>query len=127
MKGNSNRTSKLNEEFKKDIYEIISRKVKNPDITEMFSILGVDTSKDLSNARVYVSVFSVNPGKKEKTFKAIQSEAKKIRSELAKVVHARTVPELRFVLDGSMEYGEKMDRLFKEIEKTKRKEEDSGD
>jgi ribosome-binding factor A len=118
MNKNSNRiprSERLASELQKDIYEVIARKLKNPLITEMFSIVRVDASKDLSYAKVYVSVYSTDPIKKETTFKAIQADAKKIRFELAKVIRARTVPELNFVLDDSMEYGDKMDKLFKSI------------
>ncbi|MBE7083084.1 MAG: 30S ribosome-binding factor RbfA [Clostridiales bacterium] len=109
------RNDRLNGEFQKEIYEIISRKLKNPLITEMFSVLRVDCSNDLSYAKVYISVYSKDEAKKQITFKAIQADAKKIRFELAKVIRARTVPELHFVLDDSMEYGDKMDKLFKSI------------
>ncbi len=109
------RNDRLNGEFQKEIYEIISRKLKNPLITEMFSVLRVDSSKDLSYAKVYISVYSKDENKKQTTFKAIQADAKKIRFELAKVIRARTVPELNFVLDDSMEYGDKMDKLFRSI------------
>ncbi len=113
--GGVSRNDRLNGEFQKEIYDIISRKLKNPLITEMFSILRVDASKDLSTAKVYVSIYSKNQEKRMTTFNAIQADAKKIRFELAKVIRARTVPELRFILDDSMEYGDKMDRLFKSI------------
>ncbi len=109
------RNDRLNGEFQKEIYDIISRKLKNPLITEMFSVVRVDASKDLSYAKVYISVYSTDQNKKDITFKAIQADAKKIRFELAKVIRARTVPELNFVLDDSMEYGDKMDKLFKSI------------
>ena len=121
MNNKVNRMDKLNEEFKKDIYEVISRKIKNPFITEMFSILEVDTSKDLKSAKVYVSIFSTNEEKKNVTFNAIKEDAKKIRYELSKIEKTRTVPELRFILDGSMEYGDKMDKLFNEIHKKEEK------
>ena len=49
--------------------------------------------------------------------KHIEGDAKKIRYELSKVIRARTVPELHFFLDDSMEYGDKMDKLFKSISK----------
>ena len=110
-----NRNDRLNGEFQKEIYEIITRRLKNPLITEMFSIIAVDASRDLSYAKVYVSVYSKNEEKKKATFEAIKADAKKIRYELAKVIRARTVPELNFVLDTSMEYGDKMDKLFKSI------------
>ena len=117
MKRNSkiSRNDRLNGEFQKEIYEIISRRLKNPLITEMFSILRVDCSRDLSYAKVYVSIYSANEEKKKATFDAISKDAKKIRYELAKVIRARTVPELQFILDDSMEYGDKMEKLFKAI------------
>ena len=117
MRRNSNvsRSDRINGELQKEIYEIISRKLKNPLITEMFSILAVDCANDLSFAKVYVSVFSTDKEKSKATFDAIKADAKKIRFELAKVIRARTVPELNFILDGSMEYGDKMDKLFKQI------------
>ena len=121
---NVNRTDRLNGEFQREIYEIITRKLKNPLITEMFSIIAVDTSKDLSHANVYVSVYSLNEDKKVATFNAINNDSKKIRFELAKVMkHIRTVPELHFILDSSMEYGAKMDKLFNQIASEKNQNE----
>ncbi|MBP5466791.1 MAG: 30S ribosome-binding factor RbfA [Clostridia bacterium] len=115
-KGKSYRVEKLSGEYRKEIYDIITRKVKDPFITEMFSILDVVVSRDLSHAKVYVSIYSKNEEKKNATFSAIKNNAKKIRKELAAISNIRTVPELDFVLDGSMEYGDNMDKLFKKIE-----------
>lgn len=109
------RVDRLNGEFQKEIYDIIARKLKNPLVTEMFSILRVDASSDLSSAKVFVSIYSKDEQKRMATFKAIEADAKKIRFELAKVIRARTVPELKFILDDSMEYGDKMEKLFKAI------------
>ena len=109
------RNDRLNGEFQKEIYEIISRRLKNPLVTEMFSVLRVDCTKDLSYAKVYISVYSKDEVKRKTTFDAIKGDAKKIRYELSKVIRARTVPELNFVLDDSMEYGDKMEKLFKKI------------
>ena len=117
MHGKVKRTDKLNGEFQKDIYEIISRRLKNPYITEMFTILRVDTSKDLSHAKVYISIYSKDEGKKATTFKAISDDAKRIRYELSKISNIRTVPELHFILDESLEYSDKINRLFDKIEK----------
>ena len=115
MSGKINRNDRLNGEFQKDIYEIITRKLKNPLITEMFSVTRVDTSRDLSHAKVYISVYSTKEDRKKQTFEAIKADAKKIRFELAKTARTRTVPELHFFTDDSMEYGDKMEKLFKSI------------
>ena len=59
------REQRLNSEFQKEIYDILKNKVKNHDITEMFSILEVDVTNDLKYAKVYVSIFSTNPERKQ--------------------------------------------------------------
>lgn len=114
-KSNVNRTDRLNSEFQKDIYEIISRKLQNPKISAMFSVLKVDTSKDLKHAKVYISVYSPSEEKKKETFEAIREDAKKIRYELSKGARLRTVPELTFIADDSMDYGDKMEKLLKSL------------
>ena len=115
------RTDRLNSELKKEIFEIISRRLNDPEITEMVSVTGVDVTRDLSQAKVFISVFSTDKNKQEKTFNAIKKNAKKIRFELGGSMRIRTVPELSFVLDGSMEYSDKMNKLFAEIDKGEHK------
>ena len=124
MKARSNsvpRTDRLNSEFKKEIYEIISRRLNDPEITEMVSVMKVDVSRDLAQAKVFVSVFSKDAAKQRATFDAIKRNAKRIRYELGGSMRIRTVPELVFVLDGSMEYSDKINKLFAEIEKGEKK------
>lgn len=109
------REQRLNSEFQKEIYDILKNKVKNHDITEMFSILEVDVTNDLKYAKVYVSVFSTNEERKQKTFNAICDSAKFVRGELAKVMRIRTVPELKFIMDTSVTYGQKIEKILSEI------------
>jgi len=105
------RTVKLNAEYQKAISEII-RKLKNPYITEMVSVLKVDTSEDLSHAKVYLSIFSLDSEKKNRTFTEIEKSAGRVRRELASAVRTRIVPELHFILDDSMEYSDKINKLI---------------
>ena len=115
------RTDRLNSEFKKEIYEIIARRLNDPDITEMVSVLKVDVSRDLSTAKVFISVFSKDELKRDKTFNAIKANAKRIRFELGGSMKIRIVPELTFILDDSMEYSDKINKIFAEIEKGENK------
>ena len=109
------REQRLNSEFQKEIYNILKNKVKNPMISEMFSISEVDVTNDLKHAKVYVSVFSSDKEKSQATFEAICDSAKAVRTELSKTMHIRTVPELHFVLDNSAEYGNKIDKILSTI------------
>ncbi len=109
------REKRLNSEFQREIYDILKNRVKNPEISEMFSITEVDVSNDLSHAKVFVSVFSTDKAKSESTFNAIKDSAKAVRSELGKRMRIRTVPELHFTLDTAEEYGRKIDAILGKI------------
>ncbi len=111
------RTDKLNSEFKRLIVEVLTKKVKDPRITEMFTILDVDCDRELTVAKVYVSIYSTDVQKAATTFAAIKDNEPVVRRELSKAMHIRKVPEFRFLLDTSMEYGQKIDELLYEINK----------
>lgn len=106
------REKRLNSEFQKKIYSILKNKIKNPAISEMFSISEVDVTNDLKHAKVFVSVFSTDKAKAQVTFEAICASAKAVRTELSKTMHIRTVPELHFVTDNSTDYGNKIDNIL---------------
>lgn len=109
------REQRLNSEFQREIYDILKNKVKDPEISEMFSILEVDTTNDLKYAKVYVSVFSTDENKRASTFAAISRASKQVRGELSRTMHIRTVPELTFILDNSSVYGQKIDDILSKI------------
>lgn len=106
------REKRLNSEFQKEIYSILKNKIKNPAISEMFSISEVDVTNDLKHAKVFVSVFSTDKVKAQATFGAICASAKAVRTELSKTMRIRTVPELHFVTDNSTDYGNKIDKIL---------------
>lgn len=106
------REKRLNSEFQKEIYSILKNKIKNPAISEMFSISEVDVTNDLKHAKVFVSVFSTDKVKAQATFEAICASAKAVRTELSKTMRIRTVPELHFVTDNSTDYGNKIDKII---------------
>ena len=108
------RMEKINSELAKCIYEIITRQVKNEDLTEMVSVTRVDTDPDLKNAKVFVSVFG-EAERAEATFAAVRNSAGFIRRQLAGMMKLRTVPSLHFVRDDSMAYSMKINKLIDEV------------
>ena len=106
------REKRLESEFRKEIYGILTGVIKNPDITEMFSLTDCKVNNDLSEAVVFVSVFSADKVKADKTFNAICESSAEVRRILSKQMHIRTVPRFRFVLDNSFEYGSRIDRII---------------
>ena len=110
---NNNRLGRIDEELKKEISRIISYELKNPGITGLISVTKTKITPDLKYAKVYVSI--LNSKNVKDTFANLKKSAGFIRSEIAKRINLRITPELVFVLDDSMEYGAKIDKILKEI------------
>lgn len=119
---NSNRFGRIDEEFKKEISQIINYELKEPSVTGMISVTKVKVTTDLSYAKVAVSI--LNSKNVKETLAGLKKSAGYIRSELAKRINLRNTPEIIFELDDSLEYGAKIDSILKDIMKDIKKEEE---
>ena len=88
---------------------------ENPDVTGMISVTRVKVTPDLKYAKVYVSL--LNSKSVEKTMQGLKESAGFMRSQVAKIVNLRVTPELVFEYDDSIEHGEKIDNILKQISK----------
>lgn len=115
---NNKRGERLSGEFQKEISSIISGKLraKYPELSAIVSVTGVDVAPDLKSAKVYISVFDTEKARAKQSIAIISENAGLIRHELSKVMHIRTVPELRIHADESMEYGEKIDKILLKLD-----------
>ena len=110
---NNNRIGRIDEEYRKELSQIIGYELKNPNVTGMISVTKVKVTPDLKYAKVYVSI--LNSKNIKETMEGLKKSAGFIRSELAKRINLRNTPELVFEIDDSMEYGAKIDSILKEI------------
>lgn len=113
------RSERVAEEIKREISMIIRDDVKDPRISDMLSIVKVDASRDLSYAKVYVSVLGSDE-EKEETIEGLKSASGFIRKELAAILQLRYVPELTFILDSSIEYSVHISKKIDELHNKKR-------
>ena len=114
-KGGGNRLNRINEEIKREISNIINYEVTNSNVTGMVSVTSVKISPDLRFAKVYLSI--LNSRNTKQTLAALKSSSGFIRSRIAAKINLRVTPELVFELDESMQYGEKIDTILKDIMK----------
>ena len=112
---NEARLGRVNEELRKALSQIITYELKNPDVTGMISVTSVKVTPDLKYAKVYVSM--LNSKSVEKTLNGLKSSAGFLRSALAKSLNLRITPELVFEYDDSIEHGERIENILKEISK----------
>lgn len=101
------RVSRLNEEIKKYISNIIRNELRDPRISMMTSVVAVDVTRDLRYATVYISVLGEEIEKLE-TIKALEKSSGYVRREIGKKIKARYTPEVIFKLDESIEKGIEM-------------------
>ena len=107
----STRQAKISRLLQKELSEIFRQQTAKTHGT-LVSVSIVRVSPDLSVARVYLSVFPSE--KAPEIIESISASAKTIRYELAQRVRyqLRTVPELHFHLDDSLDYADNIDRLL---------------
>ena len=113
MPESNTRLGRIEEEYKKELSQIISYELKNPNVTGMISVTKVKVTNDLKYAKVYVSI--LNSKNIKDTLAGLKKSSGYIRSELAKKVNLRNTPEIIFELDDSLEYGAKIDTILKQI------------
>lgn len=111
----SKRGERLSSEYQKAVYDVIFHQLKDKTdgVRGLVSVTKADVAPDLKSAKIYISVLGKNAEEEAATFATICEHAGFIRHELAQVMRMRTVPELHFLRDGTMEYGEKIDRIIK--------------
>ncbi|HLZ08335.1 MAG TPA: 30S ribosome-binding factor RbfA [Chloroflexota bacterium] len=110
------RIARLNEQTRADIAQLVSREMRDPRIAGMVSITSVDLSPDLSHARVYVSVMGTDDQRRQ-TLRGLRAAAGFLRSQLAARMTTKRAPELQFALDESIERGDRVMSLIREVER----------
>ncbi len=110
----ANKIERIQSIIMKNISEIIQFEVKNPHLG-FVSIPEVRVSKDFSHAKVYVSF--LNEDEIKEGLKALNHSKGFIRSELAKRMDTRRVPEIEFVYDDGYKKEERISEILKNIDK----------
>lgn len=109
---------RLNHAFQEEISMILMTEIKDEDI-KFITITGVETTSDLSYAKVYFTV--LDDTKRKSTLEALNGAASFIRGKLAERVEVRHTPELKFIYDTSIEYGNHIDEIIDNINKEENK------
>lgn len=113
MRKNSIKNTRINGEVQRELSKII-RELKDPRVGLMTTVTAVEVAPDLKTCKVFISVLGNDEAKKE-TLEGLNSAKGFIRRELAHTINLRNTPEIRFILDESIEYGMKMSKLIDEV------------
>jgi len=109
----SMRATRVGEQMKKELGDILGRKLKDPRIG-FLTVTDVEVSGDLQIAKVYISVLG-DEKKREETLKGLAKAKGYIRSEIGNRIRLRKTPELHFEFDESVYYGNRIESLIAEL------------
>ncbi len=110
----AHRVERVNSLIRQEISELLQRQVKDPRLGNFITVTEVSTSADLKYAKVFVSCIGSEEEKQE-TLRVLTSASGFFRRELARCLKLRSVPELSFQWDDSIERGDHLLQLIDEI------------
>ena len=114
MRKHSIKNTRINGEVQRELANIIRGEIKDPRIHPMTSVVAVE---------VWISVLG-NEQAQQDTIAGLKSAEGFIRRKLAHTINLRNTPEIRFVLDQSIEYGVSMSKLIDDVNSHSEKRED---
>jgi len=107
------RTQRVADQIQRELASLIQREVKDPRVG-MATVSAVEVSRDLSHAKVFVTIFNGSEDEQEivESVKALNSASGFLRSQLGQRMKLRIVPTLRFHYDDSLSRGNYLSNLI---------------
>lgn len=106
------RANRVAEEIKKEMGDIITRKLKDPRIG-FVTVTDVEVTGDLQQATIYISVLEKD--KKEESLVGLSKANGFIRSEIGKRIQLRKTPEITFEFDEALEHGTRIEEILRDL------------
>ena len=123
MRKNSIKNTRINTEVQRELSNILRGGIKDPRVAPMTSVVAVEVAPDLKTCKAYISVQGDKKAQ-EDTIKGLQSAEGYIRRELARTINMRNTPEIRFIMDQSIEYGVNMTKKINDLTKDLKSEDE---
>ena len=114
MPSDSRRPDRVAAAIRESVATFLTDGVKDPRVTGLVTVTGVDVTRDLRHARVHVSIMGTEAEKKE-TMEGLASLAGHLRAKLSRTMRLRVAPELEFRYDPSIERAARIDSLLEQV------------
>lgn len=124
MRKNSIKNTRVNGEVQRELANIIRGGIKDPRIHPLTSVVAVEVAPDLKTCKAWISVLGDEKAQQD-TIAGLKSAEGYIRRELARTINLRNTPEIRFVLDQSIEYGVNMSKLIDDVTRSNKKDDEN--
>lgn len=123
---NYKRTDRVADQIQRELAQLIAQQVKDPRVG-MVTITGVDVSREFDHAKIYITVMGGDQDAIKETLVGLRAAAGFLRRELGRAIRIRTIPQLHFMYDESIEYGHRLTSLIEEAVKSDKHLDESSD
>ena len=110
------RNRRVAQEILREVNDILRKRVRDPRVQDV-TITDVRVTGDLQQATIYYSILSDKASDREKAQKGLEKATGLIRKELGQGLTLYKTPELIFEVDSSVQYGNKIDELLRNLNK----------
>ena len=108
------RSDRVAEAIREEVAGFLAEGVKDPRVTALVTVTGVDLTRDLRHARVFVSILG-EESQRASTLEGLASVEGHLRSRLARALRLRVAPEVHFVEDESVARAARIETLLAQI------------
>jgi ribosome-binding factor A len=115
----SRRADRVAESIRTEVATFLAEGVKDPRIRAFVTVTGVDVTRDLRQARVYVSLMGEDADRSA-TLEGLAHLAPHLRSRIGRSLHLRAAPELEFRVDDSIARAARIDSLLAQARESDR-------
>ena len=116
-----NRTRRIAEQLQRELAQLIRDEVKDPRLG-LVTVVGAKVSRDLSHARIYVTLLSGDAEARKTSVDILNRSAGMLRGFIGRRMRLRMVPQLHFQYDNSIEQGAELSALIDAAVASDRKE-----
>ncbi len=120
------RSHRVADFIQRELSDLLRTELRDPRISEMLTVSSVEVSRDLGTAKVHYTIMNAEPGEREETQAALAKAAGFLRRKLAPRLNTRSVPQLRFYYDDSIERGAQMSALIADAVASNTTEDDTA-
>ncbi len=110
----SHRQGRVAQEIKRESTDILRNEVRDPRVDGV-TITDAEVTADLQHAKIFYSTLSDDDQVKTETQEGLDKASGLVRSEIGNRIKLFKTPEIRFVRDESLEYGNRIDQIINEL------------
>ena len=108
------RPDRVAEAIRAEVATFLSQDVKDPRIVGLVTVTGVDVTRDLRSAKVFVSILG-SETERAATFDGLASVASHLRSRIGRALRLRLAPEITFKQDESIARAARIETLLSQL------------